>query len=310
MSYNYSAIACVAAPVFVMHNHGDRRITAWNPFMEKITGIPATDAIDQRPTQVFGQPGALLDQCSGHEPVVIEGVGAVALAVADGFVVGTVSDHERETYLGMAAHDLRAPLRNILFLADEAMHDTYAAHALLAQIKKVSRQGIALTNDVVACAQSRDTMAADFSKFSIGPICDTILATLDGGMGHNVSVSDVPVLAERPVIQIVLRNLLDNAIRHGGNRKMAIEIGVKDTERGLHIHVSDNGDGFASPARALLGGGEFRVDSGYGLIGIRRLVRSRGGSLSVQSSDNKPGSTVSVVLPGCVLQEGQVAAAS
>lgn len=294
----------VPLPVFVLNEGQD--IMAWNQGMETVTGFAADQAL--------GRPlGVLLGvECGafGDGQWQVPALGLVTFRAHGSLLVGVLSDHEREEFLGMAAHDLRAPLRNILFLAEEALHDADAAGTMLSKIKQVARQGIALTNDVVSCAQATGMSSRAMSEVELAPLCEGIFATLDAEENHDLAVMPVSVLVEKPVVQIALRNLLDNALRHGGGRHMKISVFAEALDESVLFRVQDNGAGFADPARAFLAGGEFRLESGYGLVGVRRLIRARGGSVSAAPNDGGPGSEVRFSLPGSVIGADRVAIAS
>ncbi|MDJ0638006.1 MAG: HAMP domain-containing sensor histidine kinase [Paracoccaceae bacterium] len=278
--------------------------------METITGIPSLSAIGRTPGELFGDPAEVLETTETEQKLQVGGLGALVLRFQDDLCVATVADHEREAFLGMAAHDLRAPLRNILFLADEAACDAYNNQAYLAKMKQVARQAIVLTNDVLACAQASGVAATTSTKIALRPLAEAIFATISAEVGHQLCASDAVIMAERPVVQIVLQNLISNAIRHSGHRATRIHIGVEDAPTGLAFDVSDDGAGFPSPSHAFLSGGEFRVESGYGLLAVRRLIRSRGGQIGLAPSNGAPGSTVRFTLPGHVLRQERIAAAS
>ena len=56
--------------------------------------------------------------------------------------------------------------------------------------------------------------------------------------------------------------------------------------------------GFAESAIRFINGGGFRVDSGYGLLGVRRMVQARGGSMSAVNSEDGTGAVIRFSLPG------------
>ncbi len=310
MMSDLSVLRCINAPVFAFRRNHPRTILAWNGLMETITGIPSLGAIGRTPGALFGDPAEVLETTETEQKLQVGGLGALVLRFQDDLCVATVADHEREAFLGMAAHDLRAPLRNILFLADEAMCDVYNNQAHLAKMKQVARQAIVLTNDVLSCAQASGVAATTSTKIGLRGLAEAILATVSADVGHQIYASDAVIMAERPVVQIVLQNLISNAIRHSGHRATRIHISVEDAPAGLAFDVSDDGPGFPSTSSAFLSGGEFRVESGYGLLAVRRLIRSRGGQIGLAPSNGAPGSTVRFTLPGHVLKQERIAEAS
>lgn len=309
MMTDVSLLNSVSAPVFAVQMQNAGRFLAWNDALVLASGIPAKSVLGRTPEDVFGPDGARLYQSGDARRTQIGGLGHVCLQRWGDVLVGTLNDKERETYLGMAAHDLRTPLRNIVFLAEEAMQDA-GAHGYIAKIKQVARGAISLTHDVVSCAQATGMQKTRFTRVSLRPMCQSIFATLDVEARHILRCDDLVLQAEKPILQVVLRNLLDNAIRHGGGRALTLGIHVTAAAPGICIQVRDNGKGFQDPALNFLSGGEFRIESGYGLVTIRRLVRARGGSISVTQSEHTPGSAVNVTLPGYLIEQDRVAIAS
>lgn len=99
-------------------------------------------------------------------------------------------------------------------------------------------------------------------------------------------------------MQIVLHNLIDNALKHGNSKKMTLRcharmLGSAEVE----VTVSDNGRGFKNPGKLFLETGEFLVDSGYGLLAIRKLILARGGKITAFNEPETGGSAVIFTLP-------------
>ena len=66
----------------------------------------------------------------------------------------------------------------------------------------------------------------------------------------------------------------------------------------FYVSVADNGAGFGDPALVFAEKTTACSDGGYGLLGVRRLITARGGSLSVSNRENGQGAEVSFSLPG------------
>ncbi len=106
-------------------------------------------------------------------------------------------------------------------------------------------------------------------------------------------------------IRQVLRNLLDNAVRHtppGGTIKLRA---VQDSGEFIKVEVSDTGSGITPEDLPHVFEHFFKVDparersrsgSGVGLAIVKKLVESHGGSVSVQTESGK-GSVFSFTLP-------------
>jgi len=116
------------------------------------------------------------------------------------------------------------------------------------------------------------------------------------------------VIHARPlVLESVFRNLLDNAVKYGGDPPR-VEIQVRVGERGWVVaRIADNGDGVPPELRKRIFGMFFRAGSeltrrqkgtGLGLYIVHTLVRHMKGRISVHDRPGLPGSVFQVELPG------------
>ncbi len=105
-------------------------------------------------------------------------------------------------------------------------------------------------------------------------------------------------------IRLLLRNLIDNALRHGGAAAQPPEVFARRDGQALQIGVRDHGPGVAADQRARLGDAFYRPDSartraeggvGLGLHLCRLVAQAHGGSLEFR--DVSPGLEVVVRLP-------------
>ena len=125
--------------------------------------------------------------------------------------------------------------------------------------------------------------------------------------GQNISVSGVPVIAKLDAAQMeqVLINLLKNAVE--ANESAAaievrpdsgIDISWYCAENQLTLLISDTGDGLASKENIFTPFYTTKSKgSGIGLSLCRQIVEAHSGQLSLENRKDRPGCTVSIVLP-------------
>lgn len=107
------------------------------------------------------------------------------------------------------------------------------------------------------------------------------------------------VVTQADLLQIVTRNLVDNAIKFTNNGKIVLSAGHKSGD--FFITVTDTGKGMtASRVERILGNeveeiADTRSGMGYRLI--RDLLKKMDGRLAVESEPGK-GSAVTIILPG------------
>jgi signal transduction histidine kinase len=125
---------------------------------------------------------------------------------------------------------------------------------------------------------------------------------------------NLPTLAlDRARMRLLLRNLLDNALRHNtavdGTTPQAVVLSVQRTpEGGVHMTVRDFGPGVDPAALPHLAEPFYRPDAareratggvGLGLYLCKLVAQAHGGSLAVRNA--LPGLEVSVVLPASLV---------
>lgn len=108
-------------------------------------------------------------------------------------------------------------------------------------------------------------------------------------------------------VEMVFRNLLDNALKYGGEQPH-VEVDSWLNGRGTVItRVADNGPGIPAKLRRKIFGRFVRLGNelersqtgtGLGLFIVRTLVRRMKGRISVRSRGSQPGTVFEVELPG------------
>jgi hypothetical protein len=116
------------------------------------------------------------------------------------------------------------------------------------------------------------------------------------------------VIAEKALIQAALRRLFQHVLRLGDLTEAAMAVDAKPVSEGLSIGVCYAGPDLQASKRRFLDGGAFRGDEGYGLLGLRRLVRSRGGRIATKGAAGTGRVRIELTLPGCLLKSGDATA--
>ena len=118
---------------------------------------------------------------------------------------------------------------------------------------------------------------------------------------------DLKLTIDPSVLETVLRNLLDNAIKAcvaGGGHSIALR-GARSA-RGVELAVADDGIGFPPEDAAMIFEKFYRVGdelrrsmpgTGLGLYIVKRLVEQSGGTIAAQSGGPKLGATVTIRWP-------------
>jgi len=198
-------------------------------------------------------------------------------------------------FTGDAAHELRSPVASIRVQAEVAVAnpDPELAQEVLADVVLESERLSTLVDGLLALARS------DAGEWpAVSPV-DVVTATQD-------AVARLP--AERPVVNthtptgacwvlaapaevdLVLNNLLRNAIRHA---RALVTVSVLQRASAVWLVVDDDGHGIAPEHRERVFDRFYRVQddrsrdsggSGLGLALVAEVVRRRGGAVRVTES--------------------------
>lgn len=217
--------------------------------------------------------------------------------------------NEIEDFVSLAAHDLRTPMRNVNTIADMLRDDFQdlgdGKLELIDMLEQITTKATSLISDILSYAQTTSTKS-DIQEFSFSDLAKEISALLDP-MGHcDFQISGGTLRGDRAATLIILRNLIDNAIKHAkpqkdGAEKLMIRISLSTDGPGFYaVEVEDNGPGLTNPSVALLNAGTLRTNGGFGLFGIRRLVQSRGGVIEARNVETGRGAVIRFTLPGYV----------
>ena len=168
---------------------------------------------------------------------------------------------ELETFTHSVSHDLKAPLRGLdgysqLLLEHYGEQLDEEGRGFLRHIRGATRQMAQITDDLLAYARlerSEQTLGA----VALDELVSAVLADVAGSLQHRhiVPALDVPPLAvwaDSKGLKMVLRNLVDNAIKFSaavGQPALTIGAEVQVAEPGVagtrvRLWVRDNGVGF------------------------------------------------------------------
>ncbi|CAG9209165.1 Osmosensitive K+ channel histidine kinase KdpD [Paraburkholderia tropica] len=230
-------------------------------------------------------------------------------------------DQERRELFATISHDLRTPLTSLhgyletLSLKDDTLEGAerrrYLAIALtqsakvgrlaqsLFELARLEHENVQLTLETFPLA---DVVQDVFQKFELAAQARQIRL-------RAVIPPRLPaVCADLAMIERVLTNLLDNAIRHtpeGG--EVSVELAGENGK--VTVVVSDTGPGIAPELRANLfrrafSSGDVRRQGGLGLLIVQRMLLLHGSAIELIERDQR-GATFSFRLDAVVLRAAQ-----
>jgi signal transduction histidine kinase len=224
---------------------------------------------------------------------------------------------QKNQLLGMAAHDLRAPLGVVLtyseFLLDEAAHRWSDEHLEFISDMKLSAEFmLRLVNDLL-----------DLSRIEAGTLTLDLQTTdLSSLVSHNVSLnrvlaakkgialalrieSIIPAMnIDRSKIEQALNNLITNAIKFS-HPATSVEVCLRLIENEVVVSVKDEGQGipademeklFKPFQKTSVSSTAGEQSTGLGLAITRKVIEGHRGRIWVESQVGR-GSTFSFTLP-------------
>lgn len=224
-----------------------------------------------------------------------------------------VANKELESFAYSVSHDLRAPLRTVdgfsqALLEDCAERLDGQGKDYLCRIRKASLRMAGLIDDILHL--SRTTRAeVNRSRVNLSEVARSVVAALrehEPQRRVDVSIADnLTAVADPPLIQVVLENLLNNAWKFTSKRDPArIEFGCTRDDEGRPVYfVRDNGAGFDMRYADRLFGAFQRLHrsedypgNGIGLATVKRIVHKHGGRIWAEAAVDQ-GATFYFILP-------------
>lgn len=201
----------------------------------------------------------------------------------------------QQQFVADASHELRSPLASIRQTAEVArthpgaLPEGELADAVLeesARMQRLVEQLLLLTRaDEGALVRTRhDVDLDDLALAEARRVCASGLAVDTSG------VTAGRVHGDRATLDQVVRNLVDNAVRHA---EATVTLCVRDLGEEIELVVEDDGAGIAQEHRRNVFDRFVRLDearardaggSGLGLAIVREIVASHGGRVDVSSS--------------------------
>ena len=223
----------------------------------------------------------------------------------------------RRDFVSSVSHELRTPLSIISgyteTLLDGAMDDPQHSAEFLKIILEATAQLTALVNDVLDLSRIESgQIVYQFMPVDINSIIAKSVGLLKLSLEKKHIKLDLkipedlpPVYADAVYLEIVVRNLLDNAIKYVNEQNGAIWISAFRIDNNVHVEVEDNGIGIAKEDLGRIFERFYRVDkarsrqlggTGLGLSIVKHIVLAHKGNVEVRSRVNQ-GTVFSVIFP-------------
>lgn len=229
----------------------------------------------------------------------------------------------KDKFISILAHDLKNPLSSITGFTDilKSDYDSMSQHArdrIIGAMENASLTLLRLIDDVLTWARSQNgSIEVEPEIVFINKVIDdSIKISSLQAAKKEVKITrqcddEVFAIADQPMIETVLRNLISNAIKfsHRGNE---IIVGIeKNHDRKVTVFVRDFGIGitpkmqkelFSLDSVKTTPGTDKETGTGMGLILCKDFIERNGGEIGFYSEEGK-GSTFYFTLPGYLEDE-------
>ncbi len=232
-----------------------------------------------------------------------------------GNITGAIETIRDITDRKKAEEALRQANRKLNLLSDITRHDiNNQIHALKAYMSLSTesledasrmREYIAKEEQALNSIEHQIGFTKEYRDLGLhAPIWQQVAACIEsagnalplGGVRIEPHVAGLEVYAD-PMLEKVFYSLIENALRHGGERLSILSINFSDTETGLVITVEDDGIGVPPENKPLIFNRGFGHRTGFGLFLSREILSITG--ITIAETGRPPsGARFEISVPG------------
>ena len=210
----------------------------------------------------------------------------------------------RDTFIAVAAHELRNPMMPILGQIDLLLSGIRSGKCSLDLVEqRLERIQRTVQQYMKRAVVLLDVSRINSGRFRLEPIpCDLALLLrqiaeeFEAAAQHSgvrlsiVAPESLPGNWDRLAVEQVVDNLLSNAIKYGG--RSPVELGITASKDAVQIKVRDHGKGIPREHRARIferferavGHDEYRSGFGVGLWVVGQLVEAMKGTITIEDA--------------------------
>ncbi len=219
----------------------------------------------------------------------------------------------QDGFIDSVTHELKTPLASIKLclqtLEREGIPTDKRAALQKMMHDDVDRLATFIDDVLQASRLSHDDVGMDVDEVRLAELarhCAEVVSTRhkvpDGGIVVKIDPALV-VFTDHAALEIVIRNLIDNAVKYSPATE-AVEVSGSRRDGRVLVEVRDRGPGVASDAHTLIfekfgraaAGENGKPGSGLGLFIARSITEAHGGRLEVHSTPPR-GTTFTLELP-------------
>ncbi len=214
---------------------------------------------------------------------------------------------ELDSFFYRVSHDLKGPIASLQGLHNLVKLDVKDPTALRyfemhhSQVNRIAKIVMSLIDLTQMKHLETNKVKIDFS--SIIDECIDSYNYLENfrKIKFTKEINSVEFYSEWAIINTILQNLIENAIKYAGSFEPFVRIAIEQKTDHIQIHVSDNGQGIDDIHQVKIFNMFYRASerakgSGLGLYILKRAVERLNGTIELKSKLNE-GSSFVVTLP-------------
>ena len=215
------------------------------------------------------------------------------------------ANKDLEEFASIISHDLKGPMRALRYMAEdlsqtEGLQASPEALGKLTEMRAQSQRMSEMLTSLLeySSAGRKDEMA---ESVDTADMAAAIIRSTPRPAGIEVKTSGIwpKIVTLRAPLDLVLRNLLDNAVKHHDRPEGLIRLSCQDEGDWLRFEFADDGPGIDERHHAAiflpfrrLQQAEAREGQGMGLAFVKRWVEAAGGRIGLVSNGSlKRGAT-------------------
>jgi two-component system sensor histidine kinase TctE len=219
----------------------------------------------------------------------------------------SISAHQ--VFISDAAHQLRNPAAAVSSMA-EAVREAKSKserNKRVAELIKAAESSARVTEQLLSLDRLRqDRLDARLESFNLNDVVEDICASyatsiLRSGLEFELEALDrnLTVHADRVLVSEAVKNLIDNALKHGGANLTSITVQTGREGNFALVTISDDGVALSpedtDKAFSRFGQIEPGIGSGMGLVIVASVADRHGGLLRINAVDH--GASITLGLP-------------
>ncbi len=201
------------------------------------------------------------------------------------------ANQELEEFTSIVSHDLKSPLRVITSKANEIQQIQNSPH--VDQILQQSDRMSSMLDDLFEYSHIH-RRSEKILPTNIQNIIQNIIPTIANSSNSKFQHQTLDVTLEIPVapFDLIMRNLIENAIRHNKNDTGTIILELNEMETEWHFSITDDGPGIPLELQTKIfqpfqTGYSSETGNGIGLALVKKMVDLHGGNIWLESNPDK-----------------------